>query len=247
MIPIKTSQEIEKIRIGGHILSLILDELEDMVKPGEATIGLDEAAEAAMHKFKVISAFKGYRGYPANICVSVNEEVVHGIPGQRRLRDGDIASIDMGIKFDGFFLDMAKTFAVSKIDAARQRLLDAASGSLEEAIKQLKVGHRLSEASCSVQRFVEEKGFSVVRDFVGHGIGRQLHEEPQIPNFKTSESGPLLENGMVLAIEPMINMGTWEVEVLQDGWTAVTKDKKPSAHFEHTIAIWDGAPQVLTQ
>ena len=247
MIPIKTSQEIEEMRRGSHILTLILDELEGMLKPGLATIGLEEASEAAMHKFKVISAFKGYRGYPANICVSVNEEVVHGIPGQRRLIDGDIVSIDIGIKLDGFFSDMAKTFAVGSIDASKQRLLDVTLGSLEEAIKQLKVGRRLSEASCSVQRFVEEKGFSVVRDFVGHGIGRQLHEEPQIPNFKTSECGPLLENGMVLAIEPMINMGTWEVEVLQDGWTAVTKDKKPSAHFEHTIAIWDGAPQVLTQ
>jgi len=247
MIPIKTSQEIEKMRQGGHILSIILDELEDMVKPGLATIGLDEAALAAMHKFQAISAFKGYRGYPANICVSVNEEVVHGIPGQRRLRDGDIVSIDIGIKLDGFFSDMAKTFAVGSIDASKQRLLDATLGSLQEAIKQLKVGRRLSEVSCCVQRFVEEKGFSVVRDFVGHGIGRQLHEEPQIPNFKTQDAGPLLENGMVLAIEPMINMGTWEVEVLQDGWTAVTKDKKPSAHFEHTIAIWDGEPQVLTQ
>jgi methionyl aminopeptidase len=247
MIPIKTSQEIEKMRRGGHILFLILNELEGMVKPGLATIGLDEAAEAAMSKFKAISAFKGYRGYPANICVSVNEEVVHGIPGPRRLRDGDIVSIDIGIKLDGFYSDMAKTFAVGSIDASRQSLLDATLGSLEEAIKHLKIDRRLSEASCSVQRFVEAKGFSVVRDFVGHGIGIQLHEDPQIPNFKTSESGPLLENGMVLAIEPMINMGTWEIEVLQDGWTAVTKDRKPSAHFEHTIAIWDGEPQVLTK
>ena len=228
-------------------MSLILDELAVMVWPGLATIELDEAAVAVMRKFDVVSAFKGYRGYPGNICVSVNEEVVHGIPGQRILKDGDIVSIDIGIKLDGFFSDMAKTFAVGKIDAAKQSLLDATKGSLEEAIKQLKIGHRLSEASCSVQRFVEAKGFSVVRDFVGHGIGKQLHEEPQIPNFKTSEPGPLIENGMVLAIEPMINMGTWEVEVLQDGWTAVTKDKKPSAHFEHTIAIWDGAPQVLTK
>ncbi len=235
------------MRRGGHILSLILDELRDMVKPGLATIELDEAALAAMSKLKVVSAFKGYRGYPANICVSVNEEVVHGIPGQRRLIEGDIVSIDIGIKLDGFFSDMAKTFAVGSIDASKQRLMDATWGSLEEAIKYLKIGHRLSEASCSVQRFVEEKGFSVVRDFVGHGIGRQLHEEPQIPNFKTSESGPLIENGMVLAIEPMINMGTWEVVILRDGWTAVTKDKKPSAHFEHSIAIWDNEPQVLTK
>ena len=247
MIPIKTSQEIEKMRRAGHILAAIMDELEKKVRPGIATIELDKEAFNLMSKFKVRSAFKGYRGYPANICVSVDEEVVHGIPGQRNLREGDIASIDIGIELNGYFADMAKTFAVGIIGVEKQKLVKVTEASLREAIKMLKIGARLSEASCAVQRFVEAQGFSVVRDFVGHGIGRELHEEPQIPNFKTQDLGPFLENGMVLAIEPMINLGSWEVVVLKDGWTVVTKDRKPSAHFEHTIAMWDGVPQVLTQ
>lgn len=249
MIPIRTSQEIEKMRRAGRVLAKIMDELGPMIKPGLTTAELDTASLRLMSAFSVRSAFKGYHGYPANICVSVNEEVVHGIPGPKKLNAGDIASIDIGIELEGYFADMAKTFPVGKISADRQKLIDVTRLSLDEAIKAVKPNVKLSNVSYAVQHYVESKGFSVVRDFVGHGIGRALHEEPQIPNFVTQEeeAGPTLKDGMVLAIEPMINIGGWEVEVLKDGWTAVTKDGRPSAHFEHTVALWDGAPKILTQ
>jgi methionyl aminopeptidase len=246
-IPIKTSQEIEKIRKAGHILSGIMDELSRMIKPGVTTLGLDLKAKLIFDDLRVRSAFKGYRGYPANICVSVNEEVVHGIPKERKLLSGDIVSIDIGIELDGFFADMAKTFPVGGVTSEKQRLIEAARVSLDEAIKAFKPGARLNDVSGAIQRTVEAKGFSVVRDFVGHGIGRQLHEEPQIPNFVLPDAGPELKDGMVFAIEPMINAGGWEVEVLEDGWTAVTRDRRPSAHFEHTVALQNGDSQILTQ
>lgn len=248
MIPIKTSQEIEKMKKAGHILAKIMDELALKVKPDTTTIGLDLAARLLMDRFKVRPAFKGYRGYPANICASVNEEVVHGIPGERKLIDGDIISIDIGIELDGFYSDMAKTFTAGRADSESLRLIETTKASLDEALSNLGCGRRLSEASCAVQRYVEARGFSVVRDFVGHGIGRALHEEPQIPNFKTpQEESPLLKEGMVLAIEPMINAGGWEVDILKDGWTAVTRDRKRSAHFEHTVAILKNGPEILTR
>ncbi|MBI5873289.1 MAG: type I methionyl aminopeptidase [Candidatus Omnitrophica bacterium] len=247
MIPIKTCQEIDKMRKAGRILAQIMDQLEKAVRPGRSTQELDEAAAAAIAQAGVHSAFKGYHGYPANICVSVNDEVVHGIPGRRPLVEGDIVSIDIGIEMAGYFVDMAKTFAVGKISAQKQKLLEVTRESLEKAIQLMKAGNKLSDVSCAVQDYVEGRGFSVVRDFVGHGIGKELHEEPQVPNFGTPGSGPVLKEGMVLCIEPMINSGTWEVEILQDGWTAVTADKKPSAHFEHTVAICNGVPVVLTQ
>ncbi len=249
MIPIRTCQEIDKIRRAGHILAKMIDELSQMIKPGIATIDLDRTAALAMSQFKAKSAFKGYRGYPAHICVSINEEVVHGIPGSRKLVSGDIVSIDIGIELDGFFADMAKTFPVGKIESQKQRLIEVAFASLEEAIKAFKPHARLSDISYAVQHYVESRGFSVVRDFVGHGIGRELHEEPQIPNFVSQEevSSPILKEGMVFAIEPMLNMGDWQIEVLKDGWTAVTKDRKPSAHFEHTVALWKGEPEILTR
>ena len=247
MIPIRTCQEIDKMREAGYILAGIMDVLEKLVKPNLATQELDRAALAAMTEKKVKSAFKGYHGYPANICVSVNEEVVHGIPGKRRLAEGDIVSIDIGIELDGFYSDMAKTFAVGKISEQKQRLIDAARASLECSIEKMKPGNRLFDVSNAVQSYVEQRGFSVVRDFVGHGIGRELHEEPQIPNYGTVGKGSVLKDGMVFAIEPMINAGSWEVEILQDGWTAVTVDRKASAHFEHTVAISNGATIVLTK
>lgn len=247
MIPIKTRSEIDKMRKGGRILVVLMEELARIIRPGIATIDLEKASVQAMSKAGVRSAFKGYRGYPANICVSVNEEVVHGIPGPRRLKEGDIVSIDIGIEADGFFVDMANTFPVGKIGKKEQMLIDVTRASLGEAIKMLKPGNSLSDVSGAVQQYVESRGFSVVRDFVGHGIGRMLHEEPQVPNFKTSGTTPVLKDGMVLAIEPMINLGSWQVEVSKDGWTAVTKDRLPSAHFEHTVAIWDGGPLVLTE
>jgi methionyl aminopeptidase len=247
MIPIKTCQEIDKMRQGGRILSKIMAELAAMVSDGLTTAELDQATQRLIRSFGVRPAFKGYHGYPAYICVSVNEEVVHGIPGPRRLREGDIVSIDIGIEHGGFFVDMAETFPVGKIDVKRRRLIETAKTSLEEAIKVFHDGQRLVDISRAVQGYVEAQGFSVVRDFVGHGIGRELHEEPQILNYVTKEESPVLRAGMVFAIEPMINAGTWEVKVLADGWTAVTKDREPSAHFEHTVALTQDGPVVLTR
>lgn len=247
MIPLKTNQELVIMRDAGHILAQIMGDVGKMVKPGVTTRDLDVETETLMSKFGVKAAFKGYRGYPACVCTSVNEEVVHGIPGSRKLKIGDIIGLDMGLEKDGFFVDMAKTFPVGEIAEESQKLIDVAQKSLEVAIGFLKPQHLLAEACEALQKYVETHGFSVVRDFVGHGIGRALHEEPQIPNFKTSANKAVIENGMVFCIEPMINAGNWQVDILKDGWTAVTSDGKPSAHFEHTIAIWDGKAQILTQ
>jgi len=248
MIPIRTCQEIDKMHRAGEILSKIMEALAGRVKPGVATLDFDRAAAQAISQSGGVSAFKGYRGYPAHICVSVNEEVVHGIPGKRKLMDGDIVSIDIGIQLDGFFADMAKTFPVGCVSPEKQKLIETARVSLDEAIKAFKPGAKLGDVSRAVERYVEAQGFSVVRDFVGHGIGCSLHEEPQIPNFTSpGEAGPVLKEGMVFAIEPMINAGGWEVEILKDGWTAVTRDRKPSAHFEHTVALEKEGPRILTQ
>ncbi len=247
MIPLKSNKDLDVMRNAGHILAQIMDEIGRMIKPGIVTKDLDVETEALMRKFAVTAAFKGYRGYPACVCTSVNEEVVHGIPGSRRLKEGDIIGLDLGLEKDGFFVDMAKTYAVGKISAQNQQLIEVTQASLDVAIKFLKPHHLLSEACEALQSYAEGHGFSVVRDFVGHGIGRALHEDPQIPNFRTSSNKTVVENGMVLCIEPMINAGDWRVDILEDGWTAVTRDGKPSAHFEHTIAIWDGKAQILTQ
>ncbi|MFA5038869.1 MAG: type I methionyl aminopeptidase [Candidatus Omnitrophota bacterium] len=247
MIPLRTSREISQMRDAGEILANVMRGLASMVSPGVVTNDLDKAAGEMIRKAKAKPAFKGYRGFPANICISVNEEVVHGIPGERRLQEGDIAGIDIGLEKSGFFVDMAQTFAVGRVETLRRKLIETAKVSLEEAIKEFKVGNRLGDISRAVQGYVESRGFSVVRDFVGHGIGRELHEEPQIPNFVLKDEGPELKVGMVFAIEPMINAGSWEVRVLSDGWTAVTKDKKPSAHFEHTVALTPQGALILTQ
>lgn len=247
MIPLKTRHEISQMREAGKILAAVMKGLSPLVVPGAATKELDEAAEKMISAYKVRSAFKGYRGYPASICVSVNEEVVHGIPGDRRLKEGDIAGIDIGIEKGGFFVDMARTFAVGRVDPLKRKLIETTEASLREAIKAFKAGGMLGDISRAVQRYVEDRGFSIVRDFVGHGIGRELHEEPQIPNYALKDEGPELEVGMVFAVEPMVNAGTWEVKVLNDGWTAVTKDKKPSAHFEHTLALTEEGVKVLTE
>ncbi len=247
MIPIKTRDEIDKMARGGRILALILDGLGKLVAPGVATRELDEAALRLMDAHGVRSAFKGYRGYPGQICVSLNEEVVHGIPGPRRLKEGDIVSIDAGIAYEDFFTDMARTFPVGNIDDAARNLIQVTQESLEKGIRAIRAGQKLVCVSRAIQEYVEARGFSVVRDFVGHGIGRALHEEPQIPNYVSRDEGPVLKDGMVLAIEPMINAGSHEVKVLKDGWTAVTCDRKPSAHFEHTVAIVDGVAKILTK
>jgi methionyl aminopeptidase len=247
MIPIKTSEEIAQMKKSGQILSEIMDVLERMVVPGICTQDLDDRAVQEMKQRGVRSAFKGYQGYPANICVSVNEEVVHGIPGKKKIIAGDIVSVDIGIERDGHFVDMAKTFAAGAVDPVKQRLMVATKESLDEAIKVVRAGENLACIARAIQPYVESRGFSVVRDFVGHGIGKSLHEEPQIPNFVSRDDGPRLFDGMVLAIEPMINVGVYEVVLCDDGWTAVTKDRMPSAHFEHTVALVDGSAVVITR
>ena len=246
MIPHKTREELDVMAGLGKVLARLVDDLETMIAPGVLTRDLDARAVRLMQVNGVRSAFKGYRGYPANICVSLNEEVVHGIPGKRALRKGDIVSIDVGIEGQGYFSDMAKTFTVGTVDVGRKRLLDVTRGCLEKAVAALGPGKKLSCIAQAVQGHAEANGFSVVRDFVGHGIGKALHEEPQIPNFVTKDPGPVLEEGMVLAVEPMINAGAAEVVVLRDGWTAVTKDGGASAHFEHTIAVTAKGARVLT-
>jgi methionyl aminopeptidase len=249
MIPIKTCQEIDKMRRAGHILAEVMVSLSRKIQIGASTIDLDNEAARVISGYGVKSAFKGYHGYPANICASVNEEVVHGIPGKRKLLEGDIIGIDIGIEQDGFFADMAKTFPVGKVEPRWLELIEVTRLSLEEAIRAFRPDHRLSDISFAVQSYCQARGFSVVRDFVGHGIGRELHEPPQIPNFTSGKDiqSPVLRDGMVFAIEPMINLGGWAVEVLKDGWTAVTKDRSPSAHFEHTVALLNGVPEILTQ
>jgi len=221
--------------------------MEKETKPGVTTQRLDEIAEAFVRSEGAQPAFKGYYGYPATICASVNEEVVHGIPGKRVLKDGDIIGIDVGVILDGFYSDAARTFAVGKVDPESQRLIDVTREALVKGIGQAVAGNRLSDISWAVQSFAEKEGFSVVRQYVGHGIGKNLHEEPQVPNFGKPHEGPTLVEGMALAIEPMLNAGTHEVEVLPDGWTVVTKDGKRSGHFEQTIFVGKNKAEIVTE
>jgi methionyl aminopeptidase len=246
MILKKTGDELKIMRDAGFILAEILDKLRLSIKPGLATLELDSIAETLIEKARVAPAFKGYRGFPAATCISVNEEIVHGIPSGRILLEGDIVSVDLGISHRGFFSDAAFTAAVGKIDAQSAKLIDVASKALDIGIKEAVVGKRLLDISSAIQAHVETNGFSVVRDFVGHGIGKSLHEEPEVPNYGITHEGPILEAGMVLAIEPMVNMGSWQAEIIDNGWTAVTRDGKRSAHFEHTVAITPSGPEVLT-
>lgn len=246
MIRIKSEEDLQMIRKSGQIAGRIVNKLRSYVKPGMTTLEIDQTALELMQKEKVISAFKGYKGFPANICTSINEEIVHGIPGQRKLEEGDILSIDIGINYKGFFSDMAVTLPVGKIDQRLSKLIEVSKTALLEGIKEARSENNLSDISHAIQSYVEKNGFSVVREFVGHGVGYELHEEPEIPNFGKPHLGPVLKSGMVFAIEPMVNMGGWEAEILDNGWTAVTKDGKPSAHFEHTIAITGKGPEILT-
>lgn len=246
MIPIKSDRDIEMMRISGKILAQVLNKLRQAVRPGVTTREIDKLAEEMVVENKGLPAFKGYKGFPATLCTSVNEEIVHGIPGDRRLTEGDIISIDLGVNYQGYFSDAAITLAVGRIDSRLKKLVDTAKKALTEGIKKARPGNHLTDISHSIQNCVEQNGFSVVRQFVGHGIGTRLHEEPEIPNFGAPGHGPVLKKGMVLAIEPMINMGTWDSEILSNGWTAVTKDGEPSAHFEHTVAITDKGAQILT-
>ncbi|MFH1655559.1 MAG: type I methionyl aminopeptidase [Candidatus Omnitrophota bacterium] len=247
MIPIKSEQEIGQIRKAGKVLVGIVDKIKENTKPGITTAQLNNLAEDLILKAGGEPAFKGYRGFPSSACISVNEEIVHGIPGNRILKNGEIVSVDLGIRLDGYFADVAFTLTLGNVNGRLKKLVDVTKKALDIGISKARVGNRLSDISHSIQSFVESNGFSVVRDFVGHGIGKELHEDPEVPNFGQSKLGPELKPGMVLAIEPMVNIGTWESEILQDGWTAVTKDRLPSAHFEHTVAITENGPQVLTR
>lgn len=245
---IKTRAEIEKMRASGRILRQIHNFIAPLVVPGATTMDLEKAANKKLAEFPgAIAAFKGYHGYPAALCTSVNEEVVHGIPSDKRvLKEGDVLAIDCGVILDGFYSDAAVTYAVGKVSAKTQKLLDITKASLQKGIEAAVVGGRLGDIGAAVQEFCEAEGFGVVREFVGHGIGRSMHEDPQVPNFGTRGKGPRLKEGMVLAIEPMINAGGPEVRVLKDGWTAVTVDGSYSAHFEHTVAITKDGPYILT-
>ena len=247
MIPLKSQKDLTMLKRSGVILASVMQKLQAALRPGMTTLDIDSLSAELIRKGKALAAFKGYKGFPGTACVSVNEEIVHGIPGSRVILEGDIVSIDLGVNYEGFFSDMAVTLPVGKVDVDRLKLIAVAKQSLDIGIKQAQVGNYLTDISHSIQSFVEAQGFSVVRQFVGHGIGIALHEEPEIPNFGRPGLGPLLKNGMVLAIEPMINLGSWECEVMANGWTAVTADGAPSAHFEHTVAVTDKGPLILTK
>jgi len=246
MIILKSPREIEYLYDAGQIVARALKEVELALHPGITTLELDRVAEAYILKCQAKPAFKGYQGFPGSICASINEEVVHGIPSLRQVQSGDIISIDIGAIAKGFVGDAAVTLPVGEIDAEVQRLLDVTKEALDKGIEKALVTNHLSDISHAVQTHAEKNQFSVVRDFVGHGIGRNMHEEPQVPNFGPPGHGPRLKEGMALAIEPMVNMGTYAVETLSDEWTVVTKDRKRSAHFEHTVAITAQGPRVLT-
>lgn len=246
MIIIKTQREVEIMRKAGKIVAETHDLLRKHIKPGITTMELDKIAEEYIRSCNAIPTFKGYGGFPATICASINEEVVHGMPSQRKLKEGDIISLDIGATYEGYVGDSAKTHPVGQISSEKEQLIKATRQSFYEGMKFAKVGYRLSDISHAVQQYAESCGFSVVRDFVGHGVGKEMHESPQIPNFGSPGKGPRLQKGMVLAVEPMINAGTYHVKILSNDWTVVTIDGKPSAHYEHTFAITDGEPDLLT-
>lgn len=245
-VVLKSPREIEEMRVANRIVAEILEAIKGIVRPGITTEELNEFAEEMLRERKAKSAFKGYRGYPKTLCTSVNSQVVHGLPSKIPLKEGDLLSIDFGVYYSGFYGDAAVTVPVGIVSKEALRLKEVAEKALYKGIEKAYTGNRLSDISYAIQSFVEGSGFSVVREFVGHGIGRSLHEEPQVPNFGLPGVGIKLKAGMVLAIEPMVNAGGSEVKILQDGWTAVTRDGSLSAHFEHTVAITDTGPVILT-
>ncbi|MCM8795090.1 MAG: type I methionyl aminopeptidase [Candidatus Omnitrophica bacterium] len=247
MIPLKSERDLAMMRQAGRIIAKIMQKIARFIREGISTEEINRLAEELVYKENALPAFKGYKGFPTVICTSVNEEIVHGIPDKRLLKDGDILSLDLGINYQGYFVDVAVTLPIGEIESGKKKLLSVTRRALSEGIKQMRENNYLSNISYAIQNYVERQGFSVVRQFVGHGIGRALHEEPQIPNFGRPNEGPLLKRGMVFAIEPMVNMGTWELEILDNGWTAVTKDRLPSCHFEHTVALTEKGPEILTQ
>lgn len=246
MILIKSRDEIEKMREAGKIVAQVLSIMKDSVVPGITTAQLDSKAEKLIRAAGGEPAFLGYRGFPGSICASINEELVHGIPGLRRLKEGDIISIDVGVRYKGYYGDAAVTFSVGKVPESTKRLMKVTKDSLDIAIENMQKGNRLSDISHAVQSYVEKNSYSVVRNYVGHGIGCRMHEAPEIPNFGSPGKGPRLREGMVFAIEPMVNAGSWEVEVLSDQWTVVTKDRSLCAHYEHTVALTAEGPEILT-
>lgn len=247
MVILKLPEEIEKLRVSNLIVAEILAQLREKVKPGVTTRELDGFSEELTRKNRVIPAFKGYRGYPFALCTSVNEEVVHGMPSERPLVSGDILSMDFGVIYKGYYGDAAITVPVGKVSKTAERLMKVTEQGLFQGIEHARAGNRLGDVSASVQKRVEAEGFSVVRDFVGHGIGRNMHEDPQIPNYGMAGRGIQLKPGMVLAIEPMVNAGGYGVRILPDGWTVVTEDGSLSAHFEHSVAITDNGPEILSR
>ena len=246
MIPLKSENDLRMLKRSGEILAKVLRELEKKVKAGISTRQIDALAEELISAQDALAAFKGYKGFPAAVCTSINEEIVHGVPSDRVLVEGDIIGLDIGVKYKGYFSDAAITIPIGKVSPKIKKLINVTQKALAEGIKEARAGNHLLDISARIQRHVEANGFSVVRQFVGHGIGLNLHEEPEIPNFGRSHQGPILKEGMVLAIEPMVNMGGWEAEILDNGWTAVTKDRLASAHFEHTVAITANGPEILT-
>jgi len=246
MIPIKREAELAKMRVAGRVTAIICGKIARSIFPGVTTRDIDLYAEKLFQDHGVRSAFLGYRGYPGHICVSVNEEVVHGVPGDRRILLGDLVSLDVGVAVDGYHGDMATTVMVGVTDPARINLVSVTEKALKAGLAQARAGQRLSDISNAIERTAVAAGYSVVREFVGHGIGRAMHEDPQVPNFGPPGKGPRLKSGMTLAIEPMVNLGRAEVEVMGDGWTVVTRDRMPSAHVEHTVAITETGCEILT-
>lgn len=254
MIIIKGREEIERIRESGRIVAEVLETLREFIRPGLTTWALNRKAEEVIRKRKARAAFKGYkptfgeRSFPSAICVSINEEIIHGVPSHRRvIREGDVVSVDVGVYYKGYYGDGATTYAVCDVDEGAKRLMKVTEEALYQGINASVVGNRVGDISYAIQSLVEANGFSIVREFVGHGVGRRIHEDPPIPNFGSPADGPILRAGMTIAIEPMVAMGSGEVEIREDGWTAVTADGSLAAHFEHTVAILPGGPEVLTR
>lgn len=246
MIIGKSQKEIEKMRASGRLVGEVLQELRAMVQPGITTLAVDEAADRMIRDGGALPTFKGYNGFPFSICASVNEQVVHGFPSSYELQEGDIFSIDVGVTLDGFVGDTAATIPVGKVSEERLKLIQVTEECLDLAIEQCRAGNHVGDIGWAVQTHAEAHGYSVVRDYVGHGIGRRMHEDPQIPNYGKPGKGPKIKKGYVFAVEPMINMGSHHTKTLKDGWTVVTVDARPSAHVEHTIAITEHGPEVLT-
>jgi methionyl aminopeptidase len=252
MITLKSRKELARMRQAGRIVAAVLEAMREDVRPGVSTAEMNAIAEEIIARSGAVPSFKGYPGtgkndFPASICVSINEELVHGIPSPRRtLKEGDIVSVDVGAIYKGYHGDAAITLSLGDVAPEVTRLLEVTEGALLVGIRQSRPGNRTGDISWAIQTYVESRGFSVVRNYTGHGIGRKMHEEPQIPNFGRRGEGVLLKRGMTFALEPMVNVGTWETRVLQDGWTVVTADSRLSAHFEHTVAVMDGEPEILT-